>query len=383
MSFPKNVSEKSGGKSGFTLIELLVVIAIIAVLIALLLPAVQQAREAARRSQCKNNMKQIGLGILNYESSNSRLPSAGEGEDFVNNSRVINTSTFVSILPFIDQAPLYDQWDHKQHYSSAANASLAKTKIASYVCPSNGVNQADPFGYGLTDYMPIAYTDIAGPNEVTAGAPLLGGRWKHSAGTGTPWSPGTVGKLNGTKDSMMGLYGNAIAATTDGASNTILVGEDSGRLIIDPAGTGNGKMLIGSYSQGLTFAPPGATSPVGWNTAEMGGTSGTNTCPHRWADGDNGSGVSGSRTADSTAGAGYTGTLAGFINQWKSPLGGPPACPWTLNNCGPNDELFSMHAGGAHALLGDGSVRFLSENLDIQVGRKLCARNDGEKVGEF
>ena len=366
MSFSKNVSVKSGRKSGFTLIELLVVIAIIAVLIALLLPAVQQAREAARRSTCKNNMKQMGLAIMNYESSSTRLPSSGEGEDFVNATRKINTSTFMAILPYVDQAPVFDQWDQKQHYSAAANSALAKTKIPGYLCPSNGANQNDPLGYGTVDYMTIAYTDLVGPTQIAAGSPnALGQRWKHAAPA-----------LNGTKDSMLGLYGNPISMVTDGTSNTIMVGEDCGRLIIDPAGTGQNKMIIGNYTQAQTM------NNTGWDTTQMCGTSGTNTCPHRWADGDNGNGVSGAPTNE-PGHALYTGTAAGIVNMWKSPLGGPPACPWTSNNCGPNDEIYSPHTGGAHVLLGDGSVRFLSENIDIQVGRKLADRADGERLGDF
>jgi len=107
----QQVKELTGAKAsktrsrGFTLIELLVVIAIIAILIALLLPAVQQAREAARRTQCKNNLKQIGLGIHNYESTYSRFPSAGEYTDNASiDRRFFPVSLYVALLPFVEQA---------------------------------------------------------------------------------------------------------------------------------------------------------------------------------------------------------------------------------------------------------------------------------------
>lgn len=331
---------------GFTLIELLVVIAIIAVLIALLLPAVQQAREAARRTQCKNNMKQMGLGLHNYESTYSRFPSAGEGENFSIIDRQINVSTFVAILPFIDQAPLYNQFNFNFHYSNAANRAAASAKIAAYLCPSNGYAGNDGFaGFGVIDYMPIAYTDID---------PVTGLRNKHVVGT----------SLGATKDSALGLYGNKIADITDGTSNAIAIGEDTGRLYVQ---VNSATSIVGSYGQANVIG-----GAPGWDTTVMCGGSGANTCPFRWADGDTGNGVSGAPN----------GTLA-WINNNKSPAGGPAACPWNSNNCGPNDEIFSLHVGGAHVLLCDGSVRFVSENLNIQIGRMLCDRNDGGVIGEF
>lgn len=335
---------------GFTLIELLVVIAIIAILIALLLPAVQQAREAARRTQCKNNLKQIGLGIHNYESTYSRFPSAGEYTDEgAKDRRYFPVSLYVALLPFVEQGNIYSQWNMNFHYTNPANAPLAKKVIPGYVCPSNAITQIDVLGYGTSDYMPIAYTDID---------PITGARNPSVAGVA----------LNADSNGALGQC-RKMADSTDGTSNTALVIEDAGRST-GMAGKNditNIKQIGGSrgYDPSQLYATAD-TSP--------GVPGGNFSAPGRWADVDGGSGVSGAPNYPAET---------KIINNNSVPKGGPAGCPWNVNNCGPNDEPFSQHTGGCQLVLGDGSVRFLSENVDRSIIRKLCNPQDGEVLGEF
>ena len=338
-------------RPGFTLIELLVVIAIIAILIALLLPAVQQAREAARRTQCRNNLKQLGLAIHNYESTYTRFPSSGEGTLITGSWWNGETSsglpgvrefwpqsTFTLVLPFIDQAPIYNLMNLSLHYSNAANKTAAKSKIAAFLCPSNAITSADSASYGLADYMPVAYVDLD---------PTTGLR-----------NPTTYLRNGG-----LGLSGNRIAALTDGTTNTVLIFEDAGK----PSNIGGAYSVVTKFpNQGVDQAEmfATATAPAALN--------GPQTAPNRWADPDTGNGVSGPPA-----------NRGGIINNNRSPNGGPSTCPWSTNNCGPNDEPFSLHTGGCHALLGDGGVRFISENVDLQIVRRLCDPSDGETLGEF
>jgi len=377
-------------KRGFTLIELLVVIAIIAILIALLLPAVQQAREAARRTQCKNHLKQLGLAAHNYESTYSKLPSSGlyqnsSGTAATTNPRpyaVFPVSFFTSALPYMDQAPLYNQWNFSTHYmGSALNSQLATSYIDPFLCPSNGnFTKAGGRGFGQTDYMPVSYTDI---DYVTTNA-TYGARLNASTTA-----------ANATRDAMLGGPAKAgFNDVIDGTSNSICIFEDAGKAAEATGATGGTNYIpavatASSPGGGANPPPQGFWSmplfnATGGTTAVWCGSGGTSLCPNRWADPASGDGVSGPYAMNPAGGAGtFMGADTKMINQNKTPKGGPTTCPWTTKECGPNTEPFSYHDGGAQALMGDGTVRFISENIDKHTLRRLVSRADGEPIGEF
>ena len=220
-------------RHGFTLIELLVVIAIIAVLIALLLPAVQAAREAARRAQCTNNLKQIGLAMHNYESSNGCFPPGEKGCCW--------GTWGVFILPFVEQAPLYNAWnsfgsnvpsggvaDGYLRYAGAANTTVTYSSVAAYGCPSDpnafasngspGVRYHNyAVNYGNVDQAQNASFPVPSPQNSTvfftfAGAPFTD--------IGSPAIDDTGYAIN-----FASLTVTKIAAITDGLSNTMMVSE--------------------------------------------------------------------------------------------------------------------------------------------------------------
>jgi prepilin-type processing-associated H-X9-DG protein/prepilin-type N-terminal cleavage/methylation domain-containing protein len=377
----------------FTLIELLVVIAIIAVLISLLVPAVQKVRDAAARTQCQNNLKQLGLAMLNYESGYKKLPTPGEG--WVNASAVGWTkyydtiSFFQQVLPYVEQKAANVVYNDS---ASAGNQQGALTQVPVYMCPGAEGIQPDPCLFGQTAYMPIAYCDI----DPVTGLRAIKGQ------TGTNGlllkRPGAL-QLQGNTLNAYGGYGfdgtgklvtipfgtggNTITNITDGTSNTVGIGEDS---------SWRNHETIFPFQLSPTVDP---ASGNGITPAIVNGVSSLNASGrraiNRWADPESGNGVSGPPMSD-PASPQYSGakTYSGpWVNQSAFPIGGygsaqnlPPAgqCNWSQNNCGPNDELFSSHAGGANVVFMDGHVAFMRNNTPLPIIRYLMLPDDGNAI---
>lgn len=306
-------------RRAFTLIELLVVIAIIAVLIALLLPAVQQAREAARRTQCRNQLKQIGLAMHNYHDNYQRFPADGiwTYASTTANRAPRNYTWIAAILPYIDQAPLFNSINFNNPALGQVinGTNLEQVRLPSFVCPSDN-------SFGALLPQNLAYQSYA-----------MSQGWDW-------WTRPGDNRLQGIFASHQHTQ---IAQVIDGLSNTIMGGEaDSAEHCCNgqfPGGrrrVGNERVfrtvLLATQVNCDAQAAGGYSPQIGGDTA-------------LWPDG-------------STCACGTNG------GWWKA---GPYAySPSFIAAYAPNSEwpgVSSVHVGGAHILMGDGSVRFISENI--------------------
>ncbi|MGC1275381.1 MAG: DUF1559 domain-containing protein [Planctomycetaceae bacterium] len=311
---------------GFTLIELLVVIAIIAVLIALLLPAVQQAREAARRTQCKNNLKQLGLAFHNYHDTYGKLPSASSASDY---------SPQAVVLPYLEQTPLYDLIDFNLAPDDPLNATVLMTTVPGFLCSSD------------TDGLPA----------------ILGGRINYWTNVGTS----LVNTVPSTDPShpnygfppqngpMAGGKYNDFGDVPDGLSNTVMMSEK----VLGDGSNGISTPESDHYQPGTYPNTPDEAlqqcRAIDVTDLSMQGKSNVGA---PWLEADN----------DATY---YFHILPPNDLSCRFP---PSRMAGTAG---------SRHTGGVHSLLSDGSARFISESIDLAIWRGIGTAKGREVVGEF
>ena len=339
-------------RRGFTLIELLVVISIIAVLIALLLPAVQAAREAARRTQCVNNLKQVGLALANYESSNGSLPFGTVKTTYTNpfsttvcdSASAWNHTMLLYIAPFIEQGNVFNGVNFSGTWASVRNTTSLKTKLSAYICPSDTPATVAPSTY--PPYTQSSYAACSGNTE------LLRYR-NYNAFPGNP-TPQTVYDQDCNFLKHDGLFGTnrvtKYAEVVDGLSNTIAAGEVS-RFRNEPAADPTGFPNVWNFW----------TNSAWCGDAFGGGSSRPNGFAYT--------------VPKLNASANIT-SVYPFIDN-LGPLN------WRLDPGAQTYGQFgfrSNHPGGGNFVFGDGSVRFIKQTVNILTYNALGSKAGGEVI---
>ncbi len=360
-------STRSSDLKAFTLVELLVVIAIIGVLVALLLPAVQAARAAARRTQCVNHVKQLSLGVLNYESSNGTLPPALEFPENQNPATTPNVGPnwVIAILPFIELRSVYDSFDLSLRISDLKNEEARSQVLSSMLCPADDRNQEPMNAGGLmgNNWARGNYAANMGNGPLLKGGGLCDENHKPVHYICGPYSPGWTGGKEFSAPGKppipprRGVMGPNVAVSlksiTDGLSNVMMLAEVR-------AG------LSEPDRRGVWALGTAGASVVAWH-GFSGDANGPNACL------DN---------ADDVAGC-----EARLWQEYKSEC---MQCYWGDQF---NDQASprSTHPGGLHIGMADGSARWISDAIETTGVRGPCCSAwdyfilsaDGEIVGEL
>lgn len=329
---------------GFTLVELLVVIAIIGVLVALLLPAVQAAREAARRMQCSNNVKQLGLALHNHHDTYNRFPPGGAEDQAPFGPTTAGSgwgsSWMVYILPYIEQANMYQQWQFSgsSGHNNANNVALRNgITIPGFKCPSSPLPKV---AQSQTTTSAVNYVGIAGA------APGLIPNYTESRTQTTTYGIVSGGGV---------LYPNSqvtFGSIPDGSSNTMFISEHSDFMTKQDNSKGDWR----------------GSQPWGWAI----GVKSTGEPPNYFSSGTD------NRSFNMTTIRYNVNKKTGWANG-NGDCGGAGVCL----DYGQNTPLNSAHSGGVQILLGDGSVRFINDNISLEILALLATRDDGKPLGDF